>query len=165
MVGYCQLNGRTVGIGPALAVDVDAKVVPVPAQFSHGRVDGQKVFGRGSAEGHNYLGADGSDLPHQEGNAGFALVALRGSIPGRAALHHVGDVNIFAAQTHGRDHVVEQLPGAAHEGQALFVLVGARTFAHKHQFGMDVACAKDDVFAAFAEAAASALANVFADGA
>src|SRR6185312_11318518 len=140
-----QLHGRAIGISAALAVQVHAEVVPAAAQFTHGRVDGEKVFGGGSAQGHNYLRADGNDLAHQEGNAGFALVALWGTIPRRAALDHVGNVNILAAQAHGRNHVVEQLAGAAHEGQPLLVFVGPRTFAHEHQVGVLVAGAENDV--------------------
>src|SRR5690242_14811586 len=163
MVGDGQLDDEAVGIGAALAVNVDAKVVPAAAQFSHGRVDGQQVLGRGCAQGHDDLGADGGDLPHEERNAGFALVAFRCAVPRRPALDYVGNVDVLAAQAHGGDHIVQQLPGAAHKGQALLIFIGPRAFTNEHQLGMNVAGAEDDVFAPLRQTAAGAVANVFAD--
>ncbi len=81
----------------------------------------------------------------------------------RAALHHVADVNVFAANAHGRDHVVEQLSGAAHKGLALRVFVRARTLAHEHDARVRIAHAEDDVGASLAQLAAGAVANVFAN--
>ncbi len=92
------------------------------------------------------------------------LVALRRAIAGRTAFHDVGDVDILAANAHGFDHVVEQLSGAAHEGLALRVFVGAGAFAHEHQVGARIAHAEDDLLAALlVQFAAGAVAEVFAN--
>ncbi len=69
-------------------------------------------------------------------------------LPRRAALHDIGDVHLLALEAHGSDHVVEQLAGASDEGQTLRVFVGARALADKHQLGVGVAGAEDDLLAA-----------------
>ena len=81
-------------------------------------------------------------------------------LPGRTALHDVRDIDIFAADAHGFDHVVQQLAGAAHEGLALRVFVGTRAFAHEHQVGIWITHAEDDLLASlFVQLAASAVAR------
>ena len=59
---------------------------------------------------------------------------------------------------------VRSWPGAAHEGQALLVLVGSRGLAHEHQAGLRVALAEHDVLAAAGELAPLAVAEILADG-
>ena len=88
------------------------------------------------------------DLPHEKWRAGLAFVALRRAISRRPAFHDVRNVNVFAANAHGFDHVVEQLAGATDEGFALDVFVGAGAFADEHQVGAWVAYAEDDLLAA-----------------
>ena len=112
------------------------------------------------------LGLIGSDLPHQKWRAGLAFVALRRAVPRRPALDDVRDVDFFAPQAHGFDHVVEQLSGAADERFALLVFVGARRFADEHQLGMRIAHAEDNLLAPLlGQAAAGAVADIFADSA
>ena len=92
------------------------------------------------------------------------LVALGRAIAGRTAFHDVRDVDILAANAHGFDHVVQQLTGAAYEGLALRVFVGAGAFAHEHQFRAWIADAENDLLAAlFVQFAAGAIAEVFAN--
>ena len=92
------------------------------------------------------------------------LVAFWRAIARRAALHDVRDVDIFAADAHGFDHVVEQLSGATDEGFALRVFVSAGAFADKHQVGVRIAYAEDNLLAALlVELAAGAVAEIFAD--
>src|SRR5207237_10109016 len=97
--------------------------------------------------------------------AGLKLIALRRAVLRRSTLHHVGDVHIFAAYPHSSDHVVEQLPGAADEGFALLIFIGAWSLADKHDFRSRIPYAENYVLASAAQAAASAIADVFADGA
>src|SRR5581483_12514998 len=114
------------GAGPGGVVAAHtggSELVPAATQVRHGIVDGEQSAGGDRAQRHDDSGADGGDLPHEEGRAGFALVALGCAVIGGAAFDDVGDVNLFALQSHGRDHVGEQLPGAADEGLALQVFV------------------------------------------
>jgi len=142
-----------------------AEIVPVAAQFRHGGVDRKQRFGRDRAQGHEDFRPDGRNLAHQEWGAGFALVSLRSSVAGRAALDDVCDVDIFATQAHGLDHIVEKLPSAAYEGFALGIFIRARGFADEHKLGSRIAYAEDDLFAALlVQAAAGAIAQVFANG-
>ena len=122
-------------------------IVEAPAQRGHRVVDAQQVLGRRRAQRHDDLRPDDANLPHQERRAGFALVALGRAVARRAALHDVGDVHLLALQSHGGDHVVEQLAGAPDERQPLLVFVSARAFADEHQLGMWIASAEDDLLA------------------
>ena len=61
------------------------------------------------------------------------------------------------------DHLGEQLAGAAHEGDALGVFIGARAFTHEDQRRVFVAHAENDFVAAFVQAAAMAIADIFED--
>ena len=64
-----------------------------------------------------------SVLPLEKWHAGIGLSRLRLAVLRRATFDDVGDVDLLARQPHGPDHVVQQLPGAAHKGQPLRVLV------------------------------------------
>ena len=79
-----------------------------------------------AAEGADHFGADRGELAHQERRAGGDFVLFGQAIFGRAAFHDVADVDIFAAQAHGFDHLREQFAGAADERLALHVFVAAR---------------------------------------
>ena len=71
---------------------------------------------------------------------------------------------LLALDPHRLDHVGKKLAGATHEGFALHVLVGAWRFADEHQVCRGIADAEHDLLAAlFGEAAARAVADVFAD--
>ena len=123
----------------------------------------QQISRSGRAQRDDDLGPHHIDLPEEERRAGIGLFRLGGAIAGRTALDHVGDVDLFALQAHGRDHVVEQLPGAAHERQSLRVFVGAGAFADEHQARVGRAVGKHDLVAALVQGAARAVADVFAD--
>ena len=85
----------------------------------------------------------------------------------RAALDDVGDVNVGPLQAHRLDHLVQQLPGAADEGFALLVFVGAGAFADEHQLSARVADAEHDLLAPVLVqlAAGAVFAKFFADDA
>ena len=119
---------------------------------------------RHRAQRDNYLRLDSRDLPHQKRRAGLALIALRRAVSRRTALDDVRNVNILTPQAHGLDHVIEQLPGAAHEGLALLVFVCARSFTNEHQLSFRVADPEDDLFASlFVQTAARAVAKILAN--
>jgi hypothetical protein len=110
------------------------------------------------------FGPDGFYLADQKWRTGVTLVALGGAIAWRTALDDVGNVNILAAQTHGLDHIGQQLAGASDERLTLLVFVCARGLADEHQISIGITDSEDDLLAALlVEAAAGAVANVFAD--
>ena len=93
----------------------------------------------------------------------FASVGSGTRFLGGRHFHYIGDVHLLAAESHGRDHVVQQLPGLTNERQALFVLVRAWAFANKHQARVRVAVGEHDaVTAGVGEWAAGAVADVAA---
>ena len=61
------------------------------------------------------------------------------AIAGRAALHHVADVDRVAGELHRLDHLRQQLAGLADERHALLILVGAWRAIRFAEFGRAVA--------------------------
>ena len=140
------------------------EVVKATAQLHHRCIHRQQRLRRHRSERHDHLRLDHRDLPHQKRRAGLALLALRRAIARRAALHDVRDVDLLARDPHRFDHVVEQLPGAPHEGLALRVFIGARPLADEHQLGGWIAHAKHNLLPPLLmKRAARAVAQVFAD--
>src|SRR5215469_5077489 len=123
----------------------------------------QILCGRGT-ERHDGLRLDGADLPHEKRDAGVAFVFFRGAILRGPAFHDIRYVHVFAAQAHGCNHIVQQLTGAADERQPLRVFIGTRAFANEHQLGLRIARTKDEIGAAFMQAAKAAVADIGADG-
>ena len=66
------------------------------------------------------------DLALQVRQALRHFLGLRVAVVGRPALEHVGDEHLLARQTDAAQHGIEQTAGAAHEGLALLVFLGAR---------------------------------------
>src|SRR5882762_10170838 len=162
MVGDRELASIPVGIIAADACRFE--VVKASAQLEHRSIHSEQRLGGGGAEGHDHLGFDHCDLPHQKRRAGCTLLALGLAIARWAALHDVRDVDLLALDPHGFDHVVEQLPGAPHEGFALFVFVGARPLAHEHQLGLRITYPEYDLLPSLLmEHTARAIAQIFAD--
>ena len=150
--------------GIAAAGSCGHEIVEAAAQFRHGRVDREQVFGGHGAQGNDHLRLDCGDLAHQKGRAGLALIALWSAIARRTAFHHVGDVDLFPAQAHSFDHVVEQLSSAAYERFSLGIFVRAGAFAYEHQICMRISHAEYDLLPALlVELATGAVAEVLAD--
>ena len=137
------------GADPLRVLEVAGTDLFTDSEFSSDALEGVK--GR-----MQYL----SDAAERCGDLG---TGLRRAIARRTALDHIGDIDLLALETHGRNHVVEQLPGAAHKGQSLRVLVGSGPFAHKHQPRRWRAVGKDDRVAAFVQRAARAVADLVAN--
>ena len=117
----------------------------------------------GGAEADDYFGADGVELADQEWRAGGDFVALGEAIFGRAAFDYVADVDVFALQAHGFDHLRKKLARAADERKALNVFVVAGAFADEDQLGFGIAIAEDDFIALLVEFAARAFTQIGAD--
>ncbi len=111
----------------------------------------------------NDLGADHVYLLEEERGTGVGFFRLGDPVLGRPALYDVGDVDLFSLESRGGDHVVEELAGTADKGQALRVLVGSWSLAHKHETRVGVAVAKDDLVAAGAERATGTVADFTLD--
>ena len=72
----------------------------------------------------------------------------------------LADVNIFALEPHALgDDVGQQLPRPADERLALEIFVASRAFADKHQLGVRIADAENDIGPARAQLTALAIAD------
>ena len=103
-------------------------------------------------------GAEDGGLVAQPPHTGCNLV--RGGIPvlGRAALDHIGDVDVpLAGEAGVLQHLIHQLVAAPHKGLPLEVLVFPGAFAYQHDFCPWGAYAKHHVVPGGAKAAALAL--------
>ncbi len=146
-----------------------APLLPLAARFGDAFPGIEQGFHGGCAEDANGFGLDGHELAVEELAADFHFVGLRGTIFGRAAFDDVADVDVIAFELDAffgggvLNHLREQLASAADEGQALLIFIGTRTFANEDERRSFVAGAKDDFVAGLAEAAAFAIADVFAD--
>ena len=110
------------------------------------------------------LGAISSSWASRNGRHASISSGCGSRLFGRPALHDVGDVDAVAGEAHLLGHEpVEELAGAAHEGQALLVLLGTRALADEHQVGGGVAHAEHDVRAARRQRATGAGGGVVGD--
>ena len=163
MIGNDEFGGE-IGIALRRVAGHDGmEIVDVAAQVGHGIRCAEKILCGGCAKGYDDFRTNDGNLPHEERAAGVALITLWRAVLRRAALDHVGDVNVFATNAHGGDHVIEQLPGASYEGLALRIFIRAWTFTDEHDAGVRVADAEDNVGARLAQFAAGTIAKVCAN--
>jgi hypothetical protein len=99
----------------------------------------REQLGREVPERADHPGLDQLDLAVQEWPAGVDLVGLGIAVAGRARLQHVGDEDVVAGEADLLQELVQELPGPAHERQALLVLVHAGRLTDEHQVGVRVA--------------------------
>ena len=109
---------------PALGLAVDGG----HAEFGIGQ-----ELGGEAAQGADDRRPDDGYLLHEVRAARRDLVGERVAVLGRAALDHVGDVDVGAGQADLAQEFRQQLAGRSHERLALLVLVKARSLAHEHQ--------------------------------
>src|SRR3989337_2882296 len=113
--------------------------------------------GQGVApQAHDDPGLYQLDLPLEVLSAGIDLPGERVAVVRRATLDDVRDEHLVAAQTDGRDQLVQEAPGRADQGARLLVLVEARRLAHEQHFGVRWAFTGDSVGAGAAEVAVRA---------
>ena len=115
----------------------------------------QRLAGHAPERQHD-LRVQHAELGVEERRAGSQLVGLRIAIARWAAFDRVGDVHLVARELDRFEHLREQLAGAAHEGLALRVLVGARALADDDELGARAARAEHDRVALLAQRAAAA---------
>src|SRR2546428_9821400 len=107
--------------GPAVHVE------PLAAHAADGDLTVQDDSGGEIAEGHDHSRTDVVQLAGEERAAGLDLVRERIAVPGRAAFHHVGDVDVLATEPDLAEQLGEELSGRTHERLPLLVLVVARS--------------------------------------
>ena len=130
-------------------------VAPPPAaelQNAFARL--QELLCRGAAEDDEEIRVDERDLPLDEGTADLRLLRRRRAVAGRPPGDDVGDVGARSVEPDRGDHAVEELAGAADEGEALQVLLDPRRFADEHHPRLRVAVGEDEVRCGEAEIAA-----------
>src|SRR5438309_2023372 len=115
----------------------------------------QRLAGHAPERQHD-LRIQHAELGVEEPCAGSQLVGLRIAIARWAAFDRVGDVHLVARELDRFEHLREQLAGAAHEGLALCVLLGARALADDDELGAWAARAEHDRVALLAQRAAAA---------
>ena len=106
--------------------------------------------------------AEDGHLVAQPADAGFDLP--RGGVPvlGRAALHHIGDVDILLSGKPGvLQHLVQQLAAAPHKGLPLLVLVFSGALPNEQNFCPWGPHAEDHIAAGGCQAAVLALQHLF----
>src|SRR5256885_16872913 len=114
----------------------------------------QKSLRGDTSEADDYFWCDGVNLAKQKGRADFHFVFFPRAIFGGPAFHHVADINVFALQAHGLNHLVQQFSCTANERQTLYVFIPPGSFANENQISFGITVAKDELGAAPVELAA-----------
>jgi hypothetical protein len=140
-----------------------AKFEPLAAELGNAACGFKEGLCGASAESNDHSRIDGIELAQQEWRTGSDFVFFRETVLRRAAFDDVADVNIFALQAHGFDHLREKFTGAADEGEALKIFIMAGAFADKDEFGFRTAVAEDNFVAGLVKFAAGAFAEVGAN--
>jgi hypothetical protein len=124
----------------------DAKVLP------------NKGAGSDSAQKDKDLRVYQVDLPLEPAHAGGLLVWERIPISWGTAFDDVRDIHLRSIQADDLQHGVQQLPGRAHEGLTLQILLLAGALTDEHDRGLFIAYPKHQIFACQAQITALALA-------
>ena len=139
----------------------DLQLLGLAVDGGHAELGVGEQLGGKTPQGADDLGSDDGDLLHQMRAAGLDLVGQRVAVVGRAALDHVGDVDVGPGEADLAQKLGEQLAGRPHERLALFVLVKARPFAYEQQVGVGITHPEHHLGAAAAQPAAFAVAKRF----
>ena len=75
------------------------RLVEASAQLGHAELGLQDELRGEVAQAHDHVGPDAADLLAQKRRAGLDLLGFGVAVAGWAALHHIGDVDVLAAQT------------------------------------------------------------------
>ena len=103
------------------------------------------------AEADDEPGVYQCNLPVQPGTAGSHFGTLRVTVVGRAALHHIRNINHAPVKINHLQHGVKQLPGRTDKGNPLQVFLLTGTLADEHEIGLFVSDAEDKVVPPFTE--------------
>jgi len=140
-----------------------AEILPLAAKSRNALRGFENGLCGSGAEANNHFGIYDLELADEIRRTGGDFIRFGLAIFWRTAFYDVANVNIFALQAHGFNHLRQQFPRATNERDAGSVFIGAGTFAHEDEVGVGIAIGKDDVFAFFVEFAPFTIANIFAD--
>ena len=140
-----------------------AKVEPLSAELGNSAIGFQERFCGDGAEANNDCGRDDVELAQKKRRTGADFVFFGRAIFRRTAFHDVANVNIFALQAHGFDHLRKKLSGAPDKWEALGVFISARAFSNKNEFGFGISVTEDNGVAMFMKLAARAFTQVLAN--
>ena len=100
---------------------------------------------RNAPEAHDDLRLHQRRLPPQIADAGVLLHVQRVPVLRRAALDHVGNVDLCPVQMDDLQHIVQKLSRPAYKGHALLILVLAGSLADEHDLRRFASIAEDYV--------------------
>jgi hypothetical protein len=89
---------------------------------------------------------------------------MRIAILGRATLHYIGNEDLGTLQTDLLQQAIQQFASRANEGNALFIFVVPRRFAHQHNGGLRLATAAHHLCAACRQGTLLAVFNGVMEG-
>ena len=118
-------------------------VVPLTAKAGDTKIRSEQQLRSRSAECHDDVRPDDSDLSSEEHTALLEIGEFRASCPRRSGFQGVGDEHIIAPQTHRFDHLIQFRPGSFDEGALESFFLGAWRFADEHERGISGALSKD----------------------
>lgn len=87
---------------------------------------------------------------------GFArcqLIVARRAVPRRAALHTVGDEDLFSLEAETAQHLVHEAPGSAEEWTSFGLFLGSGRLTNEHEARRERSFARHRPRATFTEAA------------
>src|SRR5439155_6230224 len=117
---------------------------PLSAELGNAAIGFQEHFCGDRAETHNDFGRDDIDLAQKKWRASGDFVFFGRAIFRWTAFHDVANVDVFALQAHGFDHLREKFPSTADKRKALGIFVRARTFSNKNELGLGISVAEND---------------------
>ena len=88
---------------------------------------------------------DEVNLAEKVADTGILLQGEGVPVLGRTAFDDVCNVYLGSVQADHGQHIIQQLAGLSHKGDALLVLVCPWPLTHQHEFGLGVPHAEDDV--------------------
>ena len=141
-----------------------------PAHLARAPVDaGDGLVGEEAGHGvapqrDHQQGIDEPQLRAEVVAAGLDFAGQGVAVARRAALEHVADVDLGAAQPGLGQQLLEEGAGLPHEGTALAVLVHARGLADEHDLGVERPLAGHGHAARLGEGAAAAGAHLGVQG-
>jgi hypothetical protein len=106
---------------------------------------------------------DRFELLQKERRAEFDLLRVGSAVLGRAAFHHIADVDVSPVKSQSKDHLIQELSRLSHKGPPLPVLVEAGPLAHENQRRFGRAFSENEMVAVGTKAASPAIPELLAD--
>ena len=137
---------------------VPAAILMLPAAVVHGNAQlrGHDLLSGDAAQANDDLGIYEGNLVFQVGIAQLLLLGEGVPVSGGTAFDDIGDIAVLPGHIDDGEHIVQQLPCRAHEGDALQVLLLPGALADEHELTVPVAHAEDYVVTGLAQVAVPA---------